>query len=61
LGHVAKRYYAGGRELSTQMLREAYADVSAKAQSLQSRHWPDIQQQARSLDTAKVLSMVRGG
>lgn len=60
LGHVAKRYYAGGRVLSTQMLREAYADVSAKAQSLQSRHWPDIQQQARGLDAAKVMALVRG-
>lgn len=60
LGHVAKRYYAGGRVLSTQMLREAYADVSAKAQSLQSRHWPEIQQRARGLDAGKVLSLVRG-
>ena len=60
LGHVAKRYYAGGRVLSTQMLREAYADVSAKAQSLQSRHWPEIQQRARGLDAGKVMSLVRG-
>ena len=60
LGHVAKRYYAGGRVLSTQMLREAYADVSTKAQSLQSRHWPEIQQRARGLDAAKVMSLVRG-
>lgn len=61
LGHVAKRYYAGGRVLSAQMLREAYADVSSRAKSLQSRHWPDIQQQARGLDSAKVMSLVRGG
>ena len=60
LGHVARRYYAGGRTLSTQMLQEAYASISSEAQGLQGRYLPQMQQQARTMDVAKVLSMVRG-
>ena len=52
LGHVAKRYYAGGRTLSTQMLKEG--------QSLQTQYLPAIQEKARTLDAGKVLSLVRG-
>lgn len=61
LGHVAKRYYAGGRVLSTQMLKDAYASVSREAQGLQGRYLPEMQQKARTLDAGQVLAMVRGG
>ena len=60
LGHVAKRYYAGGRTLSTQMLKEAYAGIANEAQGLQGRYLPQMQQQARTLDVGKVMAMVRG-
>ncbi|MEP6722472.1 MAG: DUF533 domain-containing protein [Variovorax sp.] len=61
LGHVAKRYYAGGRTLSTQMLKDAYASVTQEAQGLQSRYLPAMQEKARTLNPASVLAMVRGG
>lgn len=60
LGHVAKRYYAGGRVLSAQMLKEAYARITQEAQGLQGRYLPAIQERARTLDAGKVLAMVRG-
>jgi uncharacterized protein (DUF697 family) len=60
LGHVAKRYYAGGRELSTPMLKDAYAAVMQEARNLQSQYLPAIQDKARTLDAGKVLAMVRG-
>ena len=60
LGHVAKRYYAGGRTLSTQMLKDAFASVTQEAQGLQTRYLPQIQEKARTLDAGKVLAMVRG-
>lgn len=60
LGHVAKRYYAGGRKLSTQMLKDAYAGVMQEAQGLQTRYLPAMQDKARTLDARQVLSMVRG-
>ncbi|MEJ7932051.1 DUF533 domain-containing protein [Ramlibacter sp. AN1015] len=60
LGHVAKRYYAGGRTFTTQMLQEAYAGISSEAQDLRGRYLPQMEQQARTMDVGKVLSMVRG-
>ena len=60
LGHVAKRYYAGGRTLSTKMLKDIFANVTQEAQGLQSRYLPAMQDKARTLDAGKVLSMVRG-
>jgi uncharacterized protein (DUF697 family)/tellurite resistance protein len=60
LGHVAKRYYAGGRTLSTQMLKDAYADLMQESQGLQTRYLPAMQEKARSLDVGQILSMVRG-
>ena len=60
LGHVAKRYYAGGRTLSAQMLKEAYTAMVGEAQALQGRYLPAMQEKARGLDAAKVLALVRG-
>lgn len=60
LGHVAKRYYAGGRTLSTQMLKDAFSDVVKEGQGLQAQYLPAIQEKARTLDAGKVLSLVRG-
>jgi uncharacterized protein (DUF697 family) len=60
LGHVARRYYAGGRTFSPQLLKDTYASLTSEAQGLQSRYLPQMQQQARSLDAGKVLAMVRG-
>lgn len=61
LGHVAKRYYAGGRMLSTQMLQEAFGAMLGEARGLQGRYLPDMQAKARTLDAAKLVDMVRGG
>lgn len=60
LGQVAKRYYAGGRTLSTQMLKDSYASVMQEGRQLQAQYLPAIQEKARGLDAAKVLTMVRG-
>lgn len=60
LGHVAKRYYAGGRQLSAQMLKEAYASTMQEAKGLSARYLPEIQAKAKTLDAGSVLSMVRG-
>jgi uncharacterized protein (DUF697 family) len=60
LGHVAKRYYAGGRQFSAQMLKDSYAALTQEAQGLQQRYLPQMQQQARGLDAAQVMAMVRG-
>lgn len=61
LGHVAKRYYAGGRVLSAQLLKDSYGSLLGQAQGLQQQYLPQMQAQARSLDVGKVMAMVRGG
>ena len=60
LGHVAKRYYAGGRTLSAQMLKDAYVSITEEAQGLKAQYLPAMREQARTLDAGKVMAMVRG-
>lgn len=61
LGHVAKRYYAGGRTLSTEMLKESFDNIVAEAKNLQARYLPEMQAKASTLDATKILNMVRQG
>ena len=44
LGQVAKRYYAGGRVMSTAMLRESFQDMLGPAKQLQTEYLPQIRQ-----------------
>ncbi|MEG1769624.1 MAG: GTPase, partial [Comamonas sp.] len=60
LGHVANQYYAGGRTLSTDMLKDAYQHVMKDGRELQARYLPQMQETARGLNTAKIMAMVRG-
>lgn len=59
LGQVAKRYYAGGRVMSTALLRETFEQLLAPARQLQSQYLPQIRQQAESLDLGRVMELVR--
>lgn len=61
LGQVARRYYAGGRTFSTDMLRDAFQQMLGEAKGLQANYVPQMQEQARSLNPAKIMQMVRGG
>jgi len=61
LGHVAKRYYAGNRVLSGQMLREAFEGMLGEARGLQSRYLPQMQAKAQTLDVGQILDTVRRG
>ncbi len=59
IGEVARRYYAGGRNMSADLLRQAFAELLAQGKSLQARYVPQIEQQARSLDPSRILQLVR--
>lgn len=61
LGQVAKRYYAGGRTLSPEMLKATFAQMLEEAKQLETRHRGDVQEQARTLDTGTLVDMVRRG
>lgn len=58
LGRVARQYYAGGRSLSTDSLKQAFSGVLNEARQLQTRYLPDIQQKSRTLDVAQVMKEV---
>lgn len=60
IGHLAHRYYANGRSWSGIDARATLEKLKDDARPLHSRLLPQIQDQAKTLDYAKVLSMVRG-
>ena len=60
LGQVAKRYYAGGREMSAQLLQESFQNLLGPAKQLQSQYLPQIQQKAKTLDAGQIMAMVGG-
>jgi uncharacterized protein (DUF697 family)/tellurite resistance protein len=60
LGQIAKRYYAGGRQMNTAVLRESFQNLLGPAKELQVKYLPEIQQTASGLDAAKVMTMIRG-
>ena len=60
LGQVAKRYYSGGRVMSTELLRNTFQDLMGPAKQLQSQYLPHIQQKASTLNPADLMAMVRG-
>ena len=60
LGQVAKRYYAGGRAMSTAVLRDTFQNLLGPAKQLQAQYLPQIQQKAGTLDAGQIMAMVRG-
>ena len=61
IGQVARRYYAGEREFSAQMLKDTYAAILREGQALQGEYLPAMKEKARSLDVAKLLAGARLG
>lgn len=60
LGHLAKRYYGGGRTMNPAMLQAEFQRLLEPARRLQAQYLPQIQQRAAGLDPTQILSMVRG-
>ena len=60
LGQLAKRYYAGGRVMSTDLLKQTYQGLLGPAKNLQQQNLGAIQQRARTLDAGEVMRLVRG-
>ncbi|NDP39650.1 MAG: DUF533 domain-containing protein [Rhodoferax sp.] len=60
LGHVAKRYYASGRQMNTALLQETFQGLIQPAKNMQVRYLPQIREKASSIDMGQIMSMVRG-
>ncbi|MDZ7651978.1 MAG: hypothetical protein U5L03_05160 [Burkholderiaceae bacterium] len=58
-GHVAEHVHQGGRTMNTQMLKDAFTQMVGQAQGLQAQYRPQIEQQARTVDVARIVQMVR--
>lgn len=59
LGQVAKRYYAGGRVMSTELLRRSFQEMLGPAKSMQQEYLPAIRQRASTLSATEVIDLVR--
>jgi uncharacterized protein (DUF697 family) len=59
LGQVARRYYAGGRTMSTALLRETFQDLLGPAKQLQTEYLPQIRDKAATLDAGQVMALMR--
>jgi hypothetical protein len=60
LGQVAKRYYLGGRTLTTAQLKDAFCSMLDQARSIQGRYAGDITQRSRHVNVSELLPLVRG-
>lgn len=60
IGQVARRYYAGGRVMSAELIQRTFSEMLAQGKALQAEYVPQIQQRARNLDVAKIVQTVRG-
>jgi uncharacterized protein (DUF697 family)/DnaJ-domain-containing protein 1 len=60
LGQVARRYYAGGRVMSTALLRDSFQELLVPARQMQQQYLPQIREKAATLDAGSVMAMVRG-
>lgn len=60
LGQVARRYYAGGRVMSTALLRDSFQQLLVPAQKMQQQYLPQIREKAATLDAGSIMAMVRG-
>lgn len=60
LGQLAKRYYGGGRTMSTTVLKQTFDELLSPAKELQAKYVPQIQEKARSVNVADVMAMIKG-
>ncbi len=59
LGHVGKRYYAGGRKLDAASLKATFAQTVDSARGLQAQYAPQIAERARTLDLKRLMAEIR--
>ena len=59
LGHLAKRYYAGGRTFSAAVLKDTYTTLLGEAKSMEGQYLPAIREKARTINVAHILQEVR--
>ena len=56
LAQLAKRYYGGGRTMSTDTLKQTFDQLMTPAKDLQAKYLPQIQEKARSVNMGDAVS-----
>jgi uncharacterized protein (DUF697 family) len=59
LGQVAKEYYASGRTLTTDQLKNVFSSMMEQARSMQGRYSGDISRKAQQVNVSELLPLVR--
>ena len=59
LGRLAVKYYASGRTLTTQMLKETYGGLLNEAKGKQGQYLPEIWKKAESVNVRNLLQELR--
>jgi uncharacterized protein (DUF697 family) len=59
IGHLAVRYYAGGRRMEMAVLKDTYATLLANGQRLFGQHRATIESRAATLSPGEVINLVR--
>jgi uncharacterized protein (DUF697 family)/uncharacterized tellurite resistance protein B-like protein len=59
LAQLAKRYYGGGRTMSTDTLKQTFDQLMTPAKDLQAKYLPQIQEKARSVNMGDVMAMIK--
>ncbi|MDI1251282.1 MAG: hypothetical protein PSV13_20635 [Lacunisphaera sp.] len=59
LGHLAHRYYAGGRTLSALQLKESFQQLLGSARAQGERLLPEIQARASNLNLTQLPDLIR--
>jgi uncharacterized protein (DUF697 family)/tellurite resistance protein len=59
LGQVAKLYYASGRTLSTEQLKEVFSSMLDEARGLQRRYSGEILQKSRQVNVSQLLPLAK--
>jgi len=60
IGHVAEKYYSGGRTLDAVTMKSLFVPLQAQARELHAKYIPEIQERAKSLTPSSIISMVSG-
>jgi uncharacterized protein (DUF697 family)/uncharacterized tellurite resistance protein B-like protein len=61
IGRVAQRYYAGGRTLDAATLKQTFASLLTEARGMAPQYQSQIEQAAQTIDTRKLVEMVKEG
>lgn len=59
LGQVAKQYYASGRTIDINQLKQVFASLLEQGKSMQARYSDEIRQKARTIDVNQIVGLVR--